>query len=575
MSIKTIQQIHLELVIADVAQKQPLLWARVAKNEGQWDRIYPENIRAAKQLKALCVLLLLAKQVGPKWVKEGVLPFKTTSTAGSWIKTLAAMRPTTASYLIEDLHLDEPFWYATRSGGESSGYVPPHGWLDTRILPLDKLTLFKQSPKKNAPPRQPLKGNQFGELAQLLEESEKRWRPRIVPGILESILEPNRNGQAKPNLQMQPVQSASGTASTLTAPVSNAQPARNARFVPAFLPREEDILHELVRELFYRLRKPGGEDACIALLEDYQGRFAGLCNHRLSRERRSGDFPLLTAISFGRHRVVDYLLGLKEIDVNQHDDTGITPLLKAARLNDLRLIQRLLPLVNKDVPMAQSYRGLNAIHEAAFGATSDALKTIELFEKLGVDRWKSACDNITPESLAISRKCSPETIEYLKDRKDHTLKHVAGVCVVASIAVPLAVVAIVASLLPEKMSLSEAVQKGKIGVVRDILDSSRTVRLFDINAPYASYYGFPLHLAVQDQSPEMVELLLRRGVDPFRKDNYGRTPREYSPVHKTSREEEIESILTDFEDRWTENEYKGIPPEKCFCAWCDMPGMNS
>jgi hypothetical protein len=146
----------------------------------------------------------------------------------------------------------------------------------------------------------------------------------------------------------------------------------------------------------------------IRFIGDKHKIYPTLCNTPLNAY---GDTALHLAITYGRHELMDYLLTLDTIDVNIKNIKGVSPLLKAARLNNEELLIKLIER-GADV-MAQGNELANAIHEAAFGATDKASEIICALFNLGVDANAFCLDGSTALTTARLRNCPEKAIRFL------------------------------------------------------------------------------------------------------------------------------------------------------------------
>ncbi|MBI3867426.1 MAG: ankyrin repeat domain-containing protein [Verrucomicrobia bacterium] len=570
---------HLELFLAENGEDPVLLEAYARFGAGPRYRIEPSSIGGKKVLRAICILLLVAKDRGAEHVEpDGLLHFEVHTHHNTWLKTLGGYehnKKAVSEDVFQKTFRQARFLEGFPGSFHSDGKKPPHAKVNPHKLPLENLKIFTR-PVHDTKSRELTETDELRKLATLLEA-------KIVVKETGKPPEPKKSKKSKRQRKHFNKETWSGaivpTILQQTDEMKGAVQPAEAPAPPTILPTEEITLADAKKELLYLLRKDDSEDACIALFERWSSRYRNLCTDDISER---GDFPLLIAITFRRDRVVDYLLGLPHIQVNKDNAYGTTPILKAAQLNDLNLIELLL--AKGAQPTAVNLQGANAIHEAAFGGTPDALETIQWFMRLGVPCKAKTKTGGHPSAFARSSEtykflCVWDgTNEEMAKMKSivsggisPALRASLGLSSVPAIS-PKQAVPEVAPRRSEGTELFIAVREGKMDVVKQLLQSSKDAGSFDINEGRLQLQISPLHVAVVRQPPEFAELLLRRGSNPFRPDIHGRIPREYlPPTREHWRERTVESLLLRFESVWNENQYKSIPAEQCFSSWRDMP----
>ena len=506
---------RLELAFSIFSEEDVAVSVRTAIGSGP---LQPRNIgaRSKKAFRALCILVLLATDRGESSTDKKRLIFDSATDEQTWINTLATQRKRTIKFLLDDLGLKK-FW----QGRKKSGELQPRVKFLPRKLPLQNIKLFPHPPRKE---NTELSKTEIRKLAQLLEQKlldedlpeKERWEVSIVTQCLRATDE--LNGIVLP-------------------------PQYDVKAVP--LPLKKQSLEEIQNQLLYHLRRDHGEKESLSLLTRYNSQYSNLCNAILSSIW--GDSPLLTAMTFGKRKVVDWLLKQPQTDVNKASSRGITPILKAARLNDLILIDRLL--ARGADPKVNTLQGRNAIHEAAFGGSPVCLQTIKLFANLGIDCNVFDRRGSLPLFLVIGRSASNDAYDWLKEQLDaHTVSD------------PHNVYKPRAESARENRGLFHWVGRGETQLVQDLLNYASTPGAppLDINAEHPDFGSTPLHMALVPLRYEMIRLLLRFGANPLRQDICGTLPRELlPPLRTTDRERKVDSTLSRAEQKWIEAEYKG------------------
>ena len=330
-----------------------------------------------------------------------------------------------------------------------------------------------------------------------------------------------------------------------------------------YIPDGEHLSKDLIQTLLASLHR-GDERECIRLLEKQLP--VPLHKHRLPP---NDDSLLGRAIWWGHDEFVRFLFEHPDVEFDTPNQNQITPLLKAASLNNRRLVE---DLVNRKANIqAANEMGANAIYEAAFGATPAALSIIEYFVAHKVRCDVISKDKFTPLAVAVWRGCNIPTIDYLlqqtpdqinfPDQHGETpfmkaFKHrrYEALCHLISKG------ANVDPHLPDRhihgcSPLFRATADGDVTRVEELLNNGD-----DPNSPERIFNRTPLHEAVENSDLEIVKLLLKNPrTDVFKTNNHGRTARDLAPHRdwgraKNSRtDEEIQQLLRDAERKCIEN----------------------
>ena len=254
-----------------------------------------------------------------------------------------------------------------------------------------------------------------------------------------------------------------------------------------------------------------------------------------------GVTPLFRAVEKRRLGIVNLLLYQADIDVNFEDSYGWTPLLKAANIGSLELVQALLEDERTD-PLVTTHMKATAVYEAAFG--SDEPEIVRVLEERGVNIEKSSDDRFTPLMVAIWRgnyavadylieNSSSESLDA-RDRRGETAFHKAIIRGNHRLVNKLLEKEVSYSVLPFSQSpsmvvdsLFNAAERGDLAAVTRFLNEFKDGSTHNtINNSYPPYKRTALHQAAENGHFEILKVLIDNGADIFSKNNHGRTPKD-------------------------------------------------
>jgi ankyrin repeat protein len=513
---------------------------------------------APVKLRAICILLLLAKYQGYPAMNSGSNPtftFQCELDKCNWISSLADTyhKEKTANAWITNhfgIKYDDFFFSGGRGSMQNKVKLKSHPCVEYRsqLLPLINLQLSVRSRNSTSSDSTELVGDDLLYFAFALEA--RHWDTEAIEDLL-------RLGLLRPPSRKRTVSKGNNVGPSLDAVTKKA----------------------LLKEALYLARRNDTQMNCVQFLEMNSESWPDLINEPLNSY---GDSLLLIAISFRRPVIVDYLLSKDACDVNIHNTARITPLLKALSLNDVDLTARLIAK-GADVRV-KSGMDTSVVHEAVFGAVH-SLKLIEmlipLLEKQNCE-WNSfSRDGLLPLTTAIARKCPDDTLGLLLERTAATAierRNILGetpVYMACKNGDYDTVVKLISKLIEAKVTswqfplrISQAknevllsVQKGDIEHVKHALKSSHLFddpKKFWINQTDEIFGRSCLHVAVIYAHWDIVELLMESNANPFVQDYHGRIPREYLPFEKTSIEAQVHFELTLYEQRHNEYFHKDI-----------------
>ena len=495
------------------------------------------NARGQVFLRALCILFLLAKY---KFYKSpharGPFIFQSDIREITWIGTLGnAFKEDAKTWIETNLGITSADHFISASPGTtraSGGKDCPKAEFNTEKFPVSRLEFYTKS--TNAPQDTAIILDHEKLLPFALKLESAHWKHSAIQDLIRlgSLSQPTSLEILHQHVESKPI-----------------------------LSEKEKVT--FLKELLYLVRRCDTENTCIKFIEGNRSTWAALSNNSLND---TGDTLLLLAISAQKMGLVKYLLGLKELDVNVSNELKITPLLRAARCNDIPLVKRLLDL-HADYK-ATTAMNWNAIHEAIFGASDDSLELIKLFEGLGVAWSLDGVDLHLALSVAISRKCPPNVISYLlkkaananllalKDAEGRTLLYRAysagNFDTAAELISRLAKIPNFQweNILPVKHDYDcwfhIHVYSGMTNeICRELEESGEYSH---VNLKDKLFGNAPLHLAASHGLHEIVQLLILHNADPFVQDRYGRTPRELLPLRMNDTEIKIEAELKLYEE---------------------------
>lgn len=398
---------------------------------------------------------------------------------------------------------------------------------------------------------------QLLKLAERLEDTPGYWENHLFPLDL-NLMEARATNQAAGGVDGQVFPLSTGRAKASRAMAS--QQDWFERGEPANMPK--------LKFKFLKLIRAGHDHACIELIEANPA----LCAAKFPPNR---DCALLTAITHKRTRVINYLLERADVDVNRANDHGVTPLLKAAHINNFDLIKTLVEKKDANC-LVKNKMGANVIYEAAFGGGHDAYLIIKYFHEH--EKWKVPCDQQTndaflPLTLAVWRRCDERTIRYLiehtadlnvADFYGETPYYKAikyGYFVAVNLLIELGGDKLDRTKMPSRhltdrgSDLFGAVHHGDLKRVKELLREGNE----DIDEAELEFERSPLHEAVDLGHLHIVQELIGQGANVFIQNQHGRIPRDFLPWKRASIVQQIEDILKKAEEEWIEREMEKLP----------------
>jgi hypothetical protein len=464
--------------------------------------------------RGICILMLLAKYQGKKAAdKED----------NTWIYTLAGTRPTEQDDWFKTTFGVKRFIFASR-GSFPKGSLFPYAHYLTNILPPENVYFYDGSLNH------PICDEDLVTHATGLETGY--WTQETVPILLGR--KPDLNIESAPTpasfyketkLEWNINQLLYHYNSCKDEYGKCKDVAKRDRIVEETknLYAASFLLYEVARkhiDLSEEEKHPA-----VQVLEDHKKYFPLLCNQPLTRY---GENVLIIAIAGRIYPAIDFLLNLEEIDVNVKTTKGITPLLKAAMINDVDLVKR---LVKKGADLeAVSSQGANGIYEAAFGATRNALQTIKYFTQCGLGCGVSCADGSTPLSVALLRRCPENAIQFLAaNSRVGKLKKVGKLRMSPEIQNENSG-GILSGRDSDPFPLLTAASNGDVAEIRPLLARGKA----KVNDVEPVFGNTALHKAVENGHYEVVLSLLHCGADPFCQNIHGRIPRDLIPVNRNS-----------------------------------------
>lgn len=392
------------------------------------------------------------------------------------------------------------------------------------------------------------------ELAEKLEDTRGFWDTHLFPLNL-NLIEAKATGAAGITAEARSFSHSPVYAKT-SHPIARPQLWRELGEAAAF---------SELKFKFLKLIRAGHEHDCIELIESNPS----LCAAKLPP---NGDCALINAITYERNLVISYLLDRPDVDVNRANEHGVTPLLKAANINNFNLVKTLVEAKKADCHVANKV-GANGIYEAAFGAGHDAFLIIEYFH----EKWKVPCDQqindgFLPLTLAIWRKCDEKTIKYLIEHSRDinvpdfygdtpyykAIKY--GFFEAVNLLIDLGGAKLDRTKTPSRhltdraSELFGAVHHGDLKRVKELLKEGND----DIDKAEPEFERSPLHEAVDLGHLQIVEELIAHGADVFIQNNHGRIPRDFLPLKRTATFHHIEDVLKRGEEEWIARELKKL-----------------
>lgn len=278
-----------------------------------------------------------------------------------------------------------------------------------------------------------------------------------------------------------------------------------------------------------------------------------------------GCSPLMVAVENRKVEVVRCLIE-NGADINCRNKYGWTPLHKAANLGSFESVRLLIDTGKLEVDL-RTKQGATPVYEAAFG--SDKVQIVRLLEEKGFNILKESNDHFTPLMVAIwrqnhgiadylikriiSRKIGELTSEdkvreYLNrtDYKGETALYKAVRAGNYQIVKKLIDAGVDPAIEPYSTGyfiahdLLKATERDDFESVERTINSwseEEKERLIDQTDP--DYGRSALSIAAEKGSRDIVQFLLKNGADVFSENNHGRTPRDMT----LERNEYIRNLL--------------------------------
>jgi len=553
---------RLELVLAEDGDKDLLLEAVLFRSEFQKSAIKFRVDRGHDAFRGWFILLLLVKyRVEVLGHEPEQMKYVVKRRDSIWITALApAMQDSERRPLwLDDIrtHLGSIFFEAKRLSASSRATYFNY------LMPLSSLKI------STAPRRESgsgpflstvLEGDALLDYARKLEGKVAGWHKvveaqgRGVGETLSQKTEPDElpvDGHAVKGGQTQVHDNHPAVRRSAT----GAEPWK----IPGESVRQRKLKFELLK-----LMRAGKEQEAIELIAANRW----LCSAKLPPV---ADCALIMAITYKRNQVINYLLGRPEVNINRRNEHGVTPILKAASVNNFKLIKILVEEKKADYK-AVNDMGANVIYEAAFAAGRDAYAIIKYFheeceEKIPCDQ--QIRDGFYPLSQAIWRKCDERTIRYLIDHtadlnaedfygetpffKAVKYSYFEAVNLLIDLGknrlrrheTP------TGNLTDRASELFCAVSTGDLRRVKQLLADGND----DVDEADAEFGRSPLHEAVEQGHLQIVKMLIDHGANVFVQNNHGRIPRDFLPSNRTPVSEQIEDVLVAAEEKWIETEW--------------------
>ncbi len=565
---------QLEFVLAEDGDNELLLKAVLSRGKFESVPLKLDIESSQSTFRAACILFLVAKYRASLLSNEpGEINLQVKRKAGTWIATLgtAMQEAKRRPQWVKDLRtqMGVVFFEAKRGSTHngSLGKSTPNATYFCNLLPLSSLKI-STAPRRenNSGPflSTALEGRALVDYAKKLEAKFAKWKVKTAEELARA------NGE----IPLTDAASALDRRSTPPSPTrteekrgpnDSAKVRRSATGAqPWKTPGESLRLHKLKFE-FLKLIRAGMEPEAIALITENPE----LCGVKLPP---TGDCALITAITYKRSRVTKYLLTRPDVDTNRRNEHGVTPLLKAASINNFNLIKLLAEEKKADCKTVND-AGANVIYEAAFGAGHDAYFIIKYFHetcKIPCDQQIS--DGFYPLSQAIWRKCDERTIKYLIEHTtDLNAEDFYGETPFFK-AVKYGyfeAVNLLIDLGGDKLKRKEtpsghltdraselfcAVSTGDLRRVKQLLNDGND----DVDEAEAEFGRSPLHEAVERGHLQIVKELIDRGANVFVQNNHGRIPRDFLPSNRNPVSEQIEDVLVAAEEKWIETEWNKL-----------------
>lgn len=477
----------------------------------------------------------------------------------SWLHTLADTFARGGNGELGKLFTDQVLSIIGVHGGRASnaridkdtGKLPAPVYLDcriTRIFPANLRILVNE--RAGGPFVAIQDEKKLMELAKKLEADRDFWETHLFPLNLDSLDAKATGGKGH---------GANGHATGI--PSGQAKASRpNGRPQP-WRERGEPANFPALKFKFLSLIRAGREDDCIDLLDENPALSAALFPP-------NRDCALMTAITFKRSRVVHHLLNRHNVAVNRANAHGVTPLLRAANVNNLTLIKTLVEEKNANCH-STNHMGANVIYEAAFGGGQEAYGIIKYFhETLKVPCDQQTNDAFLPLTLAVWRRCDERTIRYLIEKTGNlnvpdyygetpyykAIKY--GYVEAVNLLIDLGGSKLDRTKMPSRhltdraSELFRAVHHGDLKRVKELLKAGKD----DIDEAELDFERSPLHEAVDRGHLQIVEELIQSGANVFIQNHHGRIPRDFLPWKRTAIFNQIEDILKKAEEEWIERE---------------------